>query len=140
MGFCNHRYICEGINHILISAVFYWHEWEEELFERERSNICLESMDSDGWHIWNLSILHYPIMVIYHYPLAGVILMVILHVFIIKNFSNFFSNYFPKYTYWVIFPFYTFTMIIYEFTFPEHYLIVREEMEMFSFFWCPLSD
>ena len=28
----------------------------------------------------------------------------------------------------------------YKFAFPEHYLIVREEIEMFSFFWYPVSD
>ena len=50
-----------------------------------------------------LTVLSYPRnMVIYHYPPIGVICMVILHVFIIKNHPNFFSNYYPKYTIWVI--------------------------------------
>ena len=44
-------------------------------------------------------------MVIYHYPPVGVILMVILHVFIIKNYPNLFSNYYPKYIFWIIYPF-----------------------------------
>ena len=33
------------------------------------------------------------------------IFMVILHVFIIKIYPNLFSNYYPKYTIWVIYPF-----------------------------------
>ena len=44
-------------------------------------------------------------MVIYHYPLIGVIFMVILHIFIIKNYPNLFSNYYPKYTIQVIYLF-----------------------------------
>ena len=57
-------------------------------------------------HIWALLVLHYPRnMVICHYPPIGVIFMLILHVFIIKNCPNLFSNYYPKYTIWVIYPF-----------------------------------
>ena len=57
-------------------------------------------------YIWVLPVLRYPRnMVIYHYPLIGVIYMVILHIFIIKNYPNFFSNYYPKYTIRVIHPF-----------------------------------
>ena len=44
-------------------------------------------------------------MGIYHYPVFGVIFVVILHAFIIKNYPNSFSNYYPKYTFWVIYPF-----------------------------------
>ena len=74
-------------------------------------------------------------MVIYHYPPIGVILMVILHVIIIKNHPNLFSNYYPKYTIWVIYPFIlNFGEFIYEVTLPEHYPIVREETAMFSSF------
>ena len=73
-------------------------------------------------------------MVIYHYPPIGVIFMVILHVFIIKNDPNLFSNYYPKYTIWVIYPFIlNLGEFIYEFTFPEHYPIVLEETEMLYF-------
>ena len=61
--------------------------------------------------------------------------MVIFHVFIIKNYPNLFSNYYPKYTIWVIYPFIlNFGKFIYEVTFPEHYPIVREETVMFSYF------
>ena len=50
-------------------------------------------------HRWELSVLCYPRnMVIYHYPPVEVILTVILHIFIIKNYSHLFSNYYPKYT------------------------------------------
>ena len=50
-------------------------------------------------HRWALPVLYYPInMEIYHYPLIGVIYIVILQVFIIKNYPNLFSNYYPKYT------------------------------------------
>ena len=52
-----------------------------------------------------LPVLHYTRnMVIYHYPLIGVIYMVFLHVFIIKNHPNLFSNYYPKSKIWVIYP------------------------------------
>ena len=44
-------------------------------------------------------------MVIYHFPLIGVIFMVILLIFIIQNYPNFFSKYYPKFTIWVIYPF-----------------------------------
>ena len=38
-----------------------------------------------GKHIWEWTVLHYPInMVIYHYPLIGVIYMVILHILLSK--------------------------------------------------------
>ena len=74
-------------------------------------------------------------MVIYHYPLIGVIYMVILHVFIIKKYPTLFSDYCPKYKIWVIYPFiYNFGEFIYEVTFPKHYLIIREETEMLSYF------
>ena len=74
-------------------------------------------------------------MVIYHYPLIQVIYMVILHVFIIKNYPNLFSNYYPKSKIWVIYPFIlNFGEFIYEVTFPEHYQIVREETAMFYYF------
>ena len=80
-------------------------------------------------------------VVIYHYPPVGVIFMVILHVFIIKNYPNLFSNYYPKYTFWVIYPFLmNLGEFIFEVTSPEHNPIVREEMAMFSFFWYPVSD
>ena len=62
---------------------------------------------TDSWgHIWALPVLYYPRnMVIYHYPPIGVIFIVIFHLFIIKNYPNLFSNYYPKYTVWVIYPF-----------------------------------
>ena len=44
-------------------------------------------------------------MVIYHYPLIWVIFMVILLIFIIQNYPNFFSKYYPKFTIRVIYPF-----------------------------------
>ena len=57
-------------------------------------------------HRWVLPVLRYPRnMVIYHYPLIGVIFMVILHIFILKNYANLFSKYYPKYTIRVIYPF-----------------------------------
>ena len=37
-------------------------------------------------------------------------------------------------------PFYVLRKIIYEVTFPEHYPIVREEMEIFPIFCYPVSD
>ena len=61
--------------------------------------------------------------------------MVILYIFIIKNYPNLFSNYCPKFTIWVIYPFIlNFGELIYEVTFPGHYMIVREETAMFSYF------
>ena len=62
--------------------------------------------------------------------------MVILHVFIIKKYPNLFSNYYPKYTIWVFYPF-TLDLgeFIYEVTFPEDLPIVQEETAMFSFFY-----
>ena len=68
--------------------------------------MCLHvSIYSSMGHRWVLTVLRSPRnMVIYHYPLIGVIYMVILHVFIIKNYPNFFSNYYPKYTIRVIYP------------------------------------
>ena len=73
-------------------------------------------------HRWALTVLHYPRnMVIYHYPLIGVIYMVILHVFIIKNYPNLSSNYYPKYKIRVNYPFIlNFGEFIYEVTFPEN--------------------
>ena len=45
--------------------------------------------------------------------------------FIIRNYPNLFSNYHPKYTFWVIYPFLmNLGKFIYEVTFPKHYLIV----------------
>ena len=74
-------------------------------------------------------------MVIYHYPLIEVIYLVILHVFMIKNYSNLFSNYYPKSTIWLIYPFIlNFGEFIYEVTLPEHYHIVLEKKAMFSYF------
>ena len=66
-----------------------------------------QTMDkTPGLNRWVLPVLCYPRnMFIYHYPLIGVILMVILLIFIIQNYPNFFSNDYPKYTIWVIYPF-----------------------------------
>ena len=59
-----------------------------------------------GQHRRVLPVLRYPRnMVIYHYPLIGVIFMVILLIFIIQNYPNFFSKYYPKFTIQVIYPF-----------------------------------
>ena len=61
--------------------------------------------------------------------------MVKFHVFIIKKPPNLFSNYYLKYTIWLIYPFIlNLGEFTYEVTFPEHYPIVREEYSMFSFF------
>ena len=50
--------------------------------------------------------------------------MVILHVFIIKNDPNLFSDYYPKYTIRVNYPFIlNLGEFIYEVTLPEHYLM-----------------
>ena len=80
-----------------------------------------------GDHRRVLLVLHYPRnMVIYHYPLIGVIYVVSLHIIIIKNYPNLFSNYYPKYTIWVNYPFILNAgEFIYKVTLPEHYLIVR---------------
>ena len=70
------------------------------------SSSILLSITSRGRHRCALPVLCYPKnMAIYHYPPIGVLFMVILHVFIIKNYPNLFSNYYPKYTIWVIYPF-----------------------------------
>ena len=54
-------------------------------------------------HRWVLPVLRYPKnMFIYHYPLIGVILIVILLIFIIQNYPNLFSKYYPKFTIQVI--------------------------------------
>ena len=86
-------------------------------------------------NIWALPVLCYPInILIFYYPLTGVVYMVILHVFIIKNYPNLFSNYYPKYTIQVNYPFIlNLGELIYKVTFPEHYLILREEKTMFSY-------
>ena len=61
--------------------------------------------------------------------------MVTFHVSIIKNYPICFSNYYPKSTIWVIYPFIlNFGELIYEVTVPEHYPIIREEIAMFSYF------
>ena len=61
--------------------------------------------------------------------------MVILHVFISINYPNLFSDYYPKFTTWVIYPFIlNFGELLYEVSFPEHYPIVRKETAMFSYF------
>ena len=60
--------------------------------------------------------------------------LVILQVFIIKNHPNLFSNYYPKYTFWLIYPFLlNFGEFIYEVTFPEHYPIIQDETEITFF-------
>ena len=57
-------------------------------------------------HRWVLPVLRYPRnMVIYHNPHIGVIFMVILLIFIIQNYPNFFSKYHPEFTIRVIYPF-----------------------------------
>ena len=68
-------------------------------------------LDNDAF-IWGgrhrrvLPVLRYPRnMVIYHFPLIGVIFMVILLIFIIQNYPNFFSKYYPKSTIRLIYPF-----------------------------------
>ena len=59
-----------------------------------------------GHHRRVLPVLRYPRnMVIYHYPLFWVIFMVIFLNFIIQNYPNYFSKYYPKFTIWVIYPF-----------------------------------
>ena len=65
---------CQNISIIMVQAIYIlWKIWTP-----------YES------HIWALLVLHYPRnMVIYHYPLIGVIYMAILHVFIIKNYPIF---------------------------------------------------
>ena len=87
-------------------------------------------------HRWVLPVLHYPRhMLIYPYPLILVIYMVILHAFIIKKYPNLFSNYYPKYISWVIYPFIlNFGWFIYEATFPEHYPVIGYDISMFSYF------
>ena len=60
--------------------------------------------------------------------------MGILHIFIIKNDQIIFSNYCPKYTIRMIYPFIlSLGEFIYEVPFPEHYTIVREEKPMLSY-------
>ena len=88
------------------------------------------------YHRWALTVLHYPRnKVICQHPLIGVIYMVILHVFIIKNHPNWFSNYYPKSIIWVIYPFIlNFGEFIHEVTFTEHYLIIQEEIAMLSYY------
>ena len=44
-------------------------------------------------------------MVIYPNPLFGVIFMITLHVSIIKHYPKLFSNYYPKFTFWIIYSF-----------------------------------
>ena len=59
-----------------------------------------------GDHRRVLPVLRYPRNIfIYQYPLIGVIFMVILLIFIIQNYPNLFSKYYPKFTIWVIYPF-----------------------------------
>ena len=61
--------------------------------------------------------------------------MVILHVFMIKNHTNLFSNHYPYFIIRIIYPFIlNFGEFIYEVTFSEHYPIVQEETSMFSYF------
>ena len=83
-----------------------------------------------------LPVLRYPRhTVIYHYPLIGVIFMVVLLIFIIQNYPIFFSNYYPKFTIRVIYPFiFNLGEFQYELPLPQHYPIVREEKVMLSCF------
>ena len=92
-------------------------------------------------HRWTLPVIHYPRNIVtYNNPPIGLIFMVILHGVLIKNYPNLFSNYYPRYIIWLIYPFLlTLGEFIYEITFPEHYPIVREEMAML-FFWNHVSD
>ena len=84
-----------------------------------------------------LPVLHYPVnMDIYHYPLIGVIFMVSLLIFIIQNYPNFLSKYYPKFTIRVIYLFiFNLGEFWYEPPFPQHYPIVREEKVIFSYFF-----
>ena len=87
-------------------------------------------------HRWISPVLRYlRNMVIYHYPLIGVVYMIILHVFIIKNGPNLFSNYYPNSTIRLIYPFIlNFGEFIYKVSLPEDYSIAQEETEMIYYF------
>ena len=81
------------------------------------------STDLINWplpkHRWELPVLRYPRnIVIYRYAVFGVIFIVILHVVIIINYPKLFSNYYPKYTFWAIYPFNAFTRIYIRIHFP----------------------
>ena len=79
------------------------------VFSAEMVRVSRKEAVFDGLstkHRRALPVLRYPRnMVIYHYPLIGVIFMVILLISIIQNYPNFFSKYYPKFTIWVIYPF-----------------------------------
>ena len=63
-------------------------------------------------HKWELPVLRYARnIIIYQYPVVWLIFMAILHVFITNNYPKLFSNNYPKYKFWVIYPFYAFTII-----------------------------
>ena len=65
--------------------------------------------------------------------------MIILYVFIIKNYPKLLSSYYHKFTFLVIYPFYDFTRSLYKLNFPENHPMVRENMVMFSLFWNHVS-
>ena len=90
-NFCNFE---ESVSYL--TPIFVWGFWD--LLKRKTWR--------SPHHRRVLPVLRYSRnMVIYHYPLIWVIFMVILLIFIIQNYPNFFSKYYPKFTIRVIFPF-----------------------------------
>ena len=80
-------------------------------------------------------------MVIYHYPAIGIIFISNFARSYYQNYPNLVSNYYPKYTFWVIYPFLiNLGEFLYKVAFPEHFPIVLEDMAMFYFWWYPVSD
>ena len=79
-------------------------------------------------------------MVIYHHPLVGVILMVILHFIIIKDYPNLLPSYYPKSIFWVIYPFYGFRRIYVQNSFSLNIPQLHEKKWKCSHFWYPISD
>ena len=76
-------------------------------------------------HRWELPVLHYPrTMVIYHISLVGVIFMVILDFFIIKNDPNFCQIITLNTHFGQFIPLMHSGEFIYKFNFPEHYPVV----------------
>ena len=60
--------------------------------------------------------------------------------FIIKNYPNLLSNYYPRYTFWVIYPFYAFTITYIWIQFPLTLNDCTKRNGNVLIFWDPISD
>ena len=88
-----------GLRHIFLHHIAPLLRGRETLISRRGS-------PKSHWeYLWELPASRYPtIMVIYPYPLFGLILWWVCTLYY-KNYPKLFSNYYPESTFWVIYPF-----------------------------------